>query len=145
MSAIRDSEFIQLTQTIQNLDDVEPLAFSQMRKRERKTKLRHVNKTFEALLEETVGTEKSEQGKFLIFLLKRLFPQTGWLSLISKNIGSFKNYGEMSKFQKKSLGRTAYPIFDTFFEKIIGSSDMEVQRSFLNARFNSKHADNPDF
>ena len=76
MSA-RDSEFNHLTRTIQNLDDVEPLAFSQMPKWERKKKLRHVNKTFEALLEKTVGPEKFEKGKFLIYQLKRLLPQTG--------------------------------------------------------------------
>jgi len=36
-------------------------------------------------------------------------------------------------------------ISDTLREKISGSSDMEVQRSFLNARFYSKHGNIPWF
>ena len=145
MSGVRNIRFQQVAEMVGNIEDVEPLEFSQMSKRQKSTQLRGVNSSIDAILDKTVGPDKTEQGKFLIFQLIRLFPQTGWLSLISTSIDSFKNYGEMTKAQRKSLGRTVYPIFDKLLELFCGSSEMEVQRSFLNARFNSIHADSPTY
>ena len=145
MSEFSDVRFLQVAEMVENFGDIEPVEFSRMTKREKRTKLRGVNRSIDAILDKTVGPEKMEHGRFLIYQLNRLFPRTRWLSFISTSIDSFQNYGVMTKAQRKSLGRTVYPIFDNFFTKICGSSDMNVQRSFLDARFRSIHADNATY
>jgi len=50
-----------------------------MSKRQKMTQLKYVTETFDVLLDKTVGSEKIEQGNFLISQLRRLFPTTGWL------------------------------------------------------------------
>ena len=145
MSAAINLKFSQVAETIENLQDVEPIRLSQMSYRNKKIHLQYVNKTFDAIMEKVVGSEKLEQEEFLVFQLKRLFRQTKWVSLLSRNLESFKNYGDMTKAQRKSSGRTVYPIFDTLSKKICGIDNMEVQRIFLDARFHSLHAEKPGF
>ena len=139
MTSVRDKYFSDACQIIQRAG-TPTLRFSELRPRRRNAVFNVVNDTVDVLLDKAVGSEKTEQASFLIYQLKRVLPQTRYLQSIANEFKIARRYDETSQSQRKSYGRHLYPIFDTFLEKISGSSEIENQRKFLQSRFQHIHS-----
>ena len=129
------------------LDDITrpPFDFSAMSARQKKQIMAPVHDTFMHFLEKVVGPNKNEKSAFLLFHLKRLNPEGGHLKKVISDQEALPNYSNLTKNQRKSFGKSYYKIFDSFVQKSSGSTGVETQTKFLDARFFAVHHEKENF
>ena len=104
-----------------------------------------MNKAMDAFLGKAVGPANNEQALFLIYQLKRLLPNFKHVDVIAEDLPKLKDFCEISEMNKKRYRKGIYATFDKLVEKISGSSELEKQRMFLNARFQAVHSSKPEY
>ena len=97
-------------------------------------------------LKKTVGKKKEDKFSFLLYHLKRILPG-GFqhISEILKDLKPIKDFSTLTQSERKKNGRGSYKIFKIALQKFSGSDNPEVQRKFLDNRFQSIHQNSEDY
>ena len=116
----------------------EKLSFSSASVRQKNDHWRKESNVFASYLEKIVGSDKQEQAAYLLYQLRRLYPQGSHISVCVDDFKEMKDFSTLSKDGRKRRAPT-YRAFDNLLSKMSGSGDRATHKKFLNLRFAAIH------
>ena len=122
----------------------EKLSFSGASVRQKNDHWRKESNVFVSYLEKIVGSDKQEQAAYLLYQLRRLYPQGSHISVCVDDFKEMKDFSTLSKDGRKRRAPT-YRAFDNLLSKMSGSGDRATHTKFLNLRFAAIHQMEEDY
>ena len=144
MSARRVSELAQVFNVVVDLKEA-PIGFSRLSHRDLQRKLQPANEVLELFLDKVIGDDVEDKARYLLLLIKKLFPRGKWKNFIVNEFDNLEDYSALDRNKKKTYGRQKYKVFDEVLKKVSGSEDPETHRQFMSARFLCIHQEHQNF
>ena len=116
-----------------------PVGFSELSHRKRKDILKPANEVLDLFLDKVIGDDVRDQGRYLLSMIKRLFPRGKYKEFIVNEFESLEDYSSLDRKKRQIYGRHSYKVFDEILKKVSGSEDPETHRQFMSARFRCIH------
>jgi len=140
---MRREKLSRLEAVVNELEE-EKLSFSNASMRQKNDHWKKESEVLESYLGTIVGRGSRDKAGFLLYHLRSLYPSRSHISICVDDFKEMTNFSTMSKDGRKSRAPT-YRGFDNLFSKMSGSSDQEVHRKFLDARFAAIHQMEEDY
>ena len=138
MLAVRHSEFQNVRLSISALTQP-PLRFSTLDDRKRREDLKPANDTLIAFMAKSVGVNVEDQAGWLLYHLKRLYPNGKHLEVIMEDYKQLRDFSSVSTHLRRNYTRAQYKIFQNAVKKFSGSTSMDTHRQFLKAQYSAMH------
>ena len=122
----------------------EKLSFSNASKRQKNNHWKKECEVFESFLGAIVGRDSRDKAAFLLYHLRRLYPDRSLISICVDDFQEMRNFSTLPKDGRKSRAPT-YRVFDNLLSKMSGSLEQEVHRKFLDARLAAVHQMEEDY
>merc|ERR1719397_1024488 len=93
----------------------------------------------------SVGVNVEDQAGWLLYHLKRLYPNGKHLEVIMEDYEQLRDFSSVSPYLRRDYTRSQYKIFQMALKKFSGSSSMDTHRQFLKAQYSAMHQRKAEF